>query len=196
MIDLTAITGSAGKPKLLDYGSIVKPALGGPAQKLNRLGTRFGFDFESIPYETEGAGRRLIALLQQAKLQGAMIIYPQLDFNIGAPGTTLANGAHSAGTTLNIKGATPHYTVRAGQALNVVKSGRRYLYFSASQETLNGTGQGTITLTTPMRTVLAGDEVIDFKKPRIEGFIEGEEWEWAIEAERLTPIKFYIEERA
>lgn len=196
MIDLTALKGSKGTARILDFGSVIEGALGGIDQKLDRLGTRFSIDFESIPFETEGDGRRFVALLQQAKLQGGRVLYPQIDFDVGAPGNTLANGAHSTGTTLNVKGGTPNYTVRAGQALNVIKDGRRYLYFAAAQETFNGSGNGSIALTSKMRKILAGDEVIDLKKPCVEGFIQGEEQSWDLAASRLTPLEFTIKERA
>ncbi len=195
MIDLTALKGSKGTARILDFGAIIEGELGGIDQKIERLGTRFSIDFESIPFETENEGRRYVALLQQAKLQGGRVIYPQLDFNVGSPGNTLANGAHATGTTLNIKSGTPYYTVRVGQALNIIKDGRRYLYFAASQETFNGSGAGSITLTSKMRKILAGDEIIDFKKPCVEGFIQGNEQSWDLAASRLTPFKFTIKER-
>lgn len=196
MIDLTSLKGSKGTAKILDFGSVIEGALGGVDQKLDRLGTRFSIDFKSVPLNSESEGRRFIALLQQAKLQGGRVIYPQLGFDVGAPGNTVANGAHATGTTLNIKGGTPYYTIRAGQALNIIVGGRRYLYFSANQETLNGTGNGTITLTCKMRKILAGDEVIDFKKPCVEGFISGNEQAWELAAERLNSLEFTIKERA
>jgi len=196
VIDLSILRGSVGTPKMVDWGGTLTPALGGVRQRLNRLGTRFGFNFESVPMYMESEGRRAVALLQQAKLQGASIPYPQIGINIGSPGNTLANGAQAAGTALAVKSGTPYYVVRPGQALNVVKAGRRYLYFVATQTQLNSGGNGTVTLTTPMRVLLAGDEVIDFKTPRIEGYIEGNETEWSIQADQMTPLKFYIEERA
>lgn len=196
MIDLTDLQGSKGTARILDFGSMIEGTLGGADQKLDRLGTRFEIDFESIPVRTETDGRRWIALLQQAKLQGGRVIYPQLGFNIGSPGSTLANGVHSTGTTLNVKGGTPYYTVRAGQALNVIKDGRRYLYFAAAQETLNGTGNGSIVLTCKMRKILSGDEVIDLKTPCVEGFIRGNEQEWELAAAQLNSFKFTIKERA
>lgn len=196
MIDLTHIRGSVGTPKMLDWGGTLFPALGGVRQRLNRLGTRYGFTFKSVPMYMENEARGVIADLQRAKLEGGRVLYPQLGMNIGAPGSTLANGAQGAGTTLQIKSGTPYYVIRKGQALNVVKSGRRYLYFVAAQSQLNSVGIGSVTLTVPMRTVLAGDEVIDFKTPCIEGYIDGDEITWSIEAAQLTGLEFYIEERA
>ena len=196
MIDLAALKGSKGTARILDFGAVIEGALGGIDQKIDRLGTRFSIDFKSIPLETAEDGRRFLALLQQAKLQGGRVIYPQLGFDVGSPGNTLVNGAHATGTTLAIKGATPYYTVRVGQALNIIVSGRRYLYFSASQETMNGSGSGVITLTSKMRKILAGNEVIDFKKPCVEGFIQGDEQAWDLAAERLQSFEFTIKERA
>lgn len=196
MIDLTHIRGSVGTPRMLDWGGTLFPALGGVRQRLNRLGTRYAFAFQTVPMYMEGEARAIIADLQRAKLQGGRILYPQLSMNIGGPGSTLANGAQAAGTTLQIKSGTPYYVIRKGQALNVIKSGRRYLYFAAAQSQFNSSGVGSVTLTVPMRTVLAGDEVIDFKTPCIEGYIEGNDLAWSIEAAQLTGLQFQIEERA
>lgn len=196
MIDLSDITGSTGSPKMLDWGSTLQPVLGGVEQRLNRLGTRFSIDVETRPYRMEAEGRRHVALLQRAKQEGGFVPYPQLGMNIGGPGSPTVSGAHTGGTTLNITGATPYYVLRPGQALNIIRTSRRYLHFVATQVQLGATGNGAVVLTSPMRVHLAGGETVDLKTPGIEGFIDGDEMAWSIAASRLTTFSFIIRERA
>ena len=47
-----------------------------------------------------------------------------------------------------------------------------------------------------LRTPFANEAVIHMAKPMIEGFVEGNEWEWQLSADRVTPIVFTLEEFA
>lgn len=196
MIDLTDLPCRDFPAKMLDWGAMLTPALGGVTQKVDRLGTRFAISFETPPLPIEPDGRRAIALLQEAKQLGGRVRYYQDGFTVGAPGSPLVNGAHTGGKSLSVKSGTPWYIVRHGQALSLTVAGRSYLYFSAGQVQLNGSGSGTILLTTPMRKHMAGDEAVNLGAPVIEGWLDGDEQEWATSLDRRVPLKFSIEERA
>lgn len=196
MIDLTQLKCRTPTPALMDWASLQEPALGGVTQRVGRLGTRFSIDFETPKMLVEAEGRRAIALLQMAQQQGGRVEYPQPDLRIGAVGTPLVNGAHTGGTTLRLKGLTAKYGIRQGQALNLIVSGRYYLYFAADNFVMNSAGAGVIVLTSPMRKHMTGNEAVELAVPVIEGWLDGNERSWTIDVARTTGLKFTISERA
>ena len=196
MIDLTGLKCALADMQMLDWGTVLEPPLGGVSQRIDRIGTRFAQSFRTPAMRIEADGRRAIALLQMAKQQGAKVLYPQPDFNIGAPGSPVVSGAHTGGTALAITGAQPNYTVRLGQALSLTVGGRSYLHFAGAETVLNASGAGTITLTTPMRKHLAGAEPVNLAAPVMEGWLAGSELPWTLEISRSVGLEFTVTERA
>jgi hypothetical protein len=196
MIDLTGLRCRTATPTLLDWASLQEPIIGGVTQRIGRLGSRYSIEFETPTMDMEADGRRAIALLQQAQRLGGRVEYPQPDFRIGAVGVPLADGIHAGGTTVKLKGLTPRYAVRQGQALNLVVAGRYYLYFAADNAVMNSSGAGSMTLTEPLRTELAGNETVELARPVIEGWLDGSSRSWTIDVARTTGLKFTITERA
>lgn len=196
MIDLTGLRCAGAEWTLLDWAALHEPALGGVTQRIGRLGSRHSLAFDTPAMKIESEGRRTIALLKQAQQQGGYVRVPQVDFDVGAPGAPMVNGAHTGGTTLAVKGATPNYGVCQDQALNITVAGRRYLYFAAAAAILDATGAGSIPLTSPMRTHLAGDETVELGKPVIEGWLGGNQFTWTLDIARTVGLSFTISERA
>lgn len=195
MIDLTHFKCQAGSPRLLDAGGEQAPIGLGVTQRLGRRGSRYSIEYTVPADRIEPNGRIMIADLQMAKLQGARVEFPQVDFNIGSPGFATIAGATAAGMTLPVTGCQSGYAVAKGQAFNVIKAGRRYLYFASARVVLDATGAGSIPLTIPLRTILAGGEAIDWT-PCIEGWISGDELSWTLETARTVGLSFTVTERA
>jgi hypothetical protein len=47
-----------------------------------------------------------------------------------------------------------------------------------------------------LRTDFAGGSLINLEAPMVEGLVEGDEWGWQFDVNRVIPIEFTIEERA
>jgi hypothetical protein len=180
---------------VMDWGAMLQPALGGPVQRIERIGSRYSIAFNVPPMHVESEGREAIALLQMALQQGALVAVPQVEFTPGMPGPGVKAAAGSAGKSLRITGATPGYTVRQGQFLNVSAGGRRYLYCAAAGVRLNAQGGGLIPLTMMLRTRLAGGEAVELALPVIEGWLDGE-LGWTLEMSRTVGLSFTCKERA
>ena len=71
-----------------------------------------------------------------------------------------------------------------------------FFLFAAAQAVLDGAGAGTIELTRPLRTKLVGGEAVNLAKPVIEGWIEGDNFNWPIDMQRTVGLKFDVVERA
>lgn len=196
MIDLTSFRCAGADWTMLDWAALQQPVFRGVTQRVGRVGTRHALDFSTPAMKIEADGRRAIAKLKQAQRLGGFVRVPQVDFIVGAVGTPLVNGAHTGGTTLAVKGLTPRYGIRDDQALNITVAGRRYLYFAAEPSVMDVSGSGTILLSTPMRTHLAGDEPVELALPVIEGWLDGNERSWTLDLARTVGLQFTITERA
>jgi len=160
-------------PMLIDFGSDMVPILGGPVQRVNRMGSRYSLTVELPPVKEEPNARIWASALRQAKQLGAIFTVPQPGLTIGSPGTPLVNGAHTGGTSLSIKGLSSTYALKQGQFLSIIHSSRRYLYAVAADATASG-GNVTVTLETMLRTALANNDVIEIATPKIEGYLDGD----------------------
>lgn len=165
------------KPSMLDFGGSLTASNGGATQRLMRIGTRHALNFTPPPIAAEPLGRIWSAKLRLAKLYGAMLPFGQDGFNAGAPGNPVVDGAGQSGSTLVLRGFTPGYAVRIGQAFNLIRGDRRYLHFVADQQIATG-GAATIDIF-PMLRIIPGDgAACDFARPMIQGSLSGNEVAW------------------
>lgn len=196
MIDLTDARVADASLRLIDNGGELDPVLGGPSQRLDRLGTRYALDIRVPYWRIEPDGRRWASRLRRAKQLGARFAVPQVEFNVGAPGSPVVAETTAGGIYLPISGGQRGYAIREGQALNIETASRSYLYFAAAQTILDGDGAGVIELETMIRKGPALGDTINLAKPYIEGWIEGDELAIAYEPTRCVAFEFSIRERA
>lgn len=195
MITLPAtIYPRAVTPKLLDFGVIVRPSSGAPAQRWDRLGTRYAMDFELPPLSGEDA-RLVTARLRQAKRDALRMPVPLFDGAQGSAGAPLVDGTDSAGTTLKLKGLTPGWMAREGYWLNVTDAaGALYLHSVAAPVGAGTDGKATLALAEPLRCVLADGAVVRIANPVIEGLLTSD-ISWADPVGRIVQLPaFTIEE--
>ena len=172
MIELpTGVYPRSAKASLLDYGVIVRPSSGAPAQRYDRLGSRYAMEFELPPMVPETA-RLVRARLVKAKRAGLRMPVPLPEGQQGSPGAPLVDGTDSAGTTLKLKGLTPGYMVREGYWLNVTDAaGALYLHDVAEPVRAGTDGKATVTLGIPLRCALANNAAVLLSRPVIEGLL-------------------------
>lgn len=167
--------------------------IGGSAQRVNRLGTRWRCDV-SLPPMRPDLARQWAAALTRGMRLGVSYKIRQVTTPAGAPGAVLVAGADQAGNALAVDGGTPGYIVRQGQWFNVTTGGRKYLYQAAETTRLNASGAGTIELEPKLRAVPADNDPVTLGAPVIEGLLVDVP-EWAIDAGRMVRgLSFAIEE--
>ncbi|MEA3543236.1 MAG: hypothetical protein U9R77_14110 [Pseudomonadota bacterium] len=162
---------------VLSYGSVLTPFLGGPSQRINRLGTRWAMRVSMPPMPAETA-RHWIEALSRGCEDGVSMPIPQ-DIAIGDPGAPLVSSAIASGMTLPIKGLTPSYAVKAGQFLSIVHGGRRYVHIFSADAAANGSGVLSAAIWPMIRTGLSVNDVIEIVQPRIEGWLDAN-FEWDV----------------
>lgn len=184
------------QPHFLDYGVTLSPALGGVAQRLDRLGSRFALDV-TIGGIKEGATWRLWAAAMMAgRSAGVAYPWPQPGLVIGTPGAALIDGAGQSGSTLNLKSMTPGYTIAALQAFSIADSGRRYLYLASAAATVLGTGKVALPIFPMLRSSPADATACEFAAPLIEGLLSGAGVNWEHDVDNYVPFSFGISEVA
>jgi hypothetical protein len=179
-----------------DFGGTLRPSVGGPAQRLNRLGSRYTIAVTMPPLTNAKDGRLWVNRLVRGLQEGVRMQYPLLDFDPGTPGSFVVDGASQAGTALDIRDGTPFYAFKEGQPFSIEVAGQHYFDFIADATEADVNGDATITLSQMLRVSPANGDAVHFAKPMIEGFIEGDEVSWQIALERLIGIEFSIAESA
>jgi hypothetical protein len=188
------IVPNGAEPFLVEFGGVMQPFLGGPAQMINRMGTRLGVRFTIPPTVYADKGMALISRLMRAKSDRLVTEWHQPGFAPGTVGVPLVAAAVSGGTTLQIKGLPAGKVVREGQFLSVVR-GSRYLHSFAADGAADGSGNLSASVWPPIRTLLLVNDAIEIATPQIEGHVSpGDELNWRISVERLVDVSFSVVE--
>jgi hypothetical protein len=176
-----------------DFGTMLTPALGGPVQRVNRMGNRFRGSFTLPPMTTKTA-RAWQAALVQGVGEGVRMPYPLLDFDPGVPGTVLVDGSGQAGMSLAVKGATPGYAFRRGQVFSILTGGKHHLYMAASEVIAGASGNATLPLPIMLRRQHLDGDACYFTEPMIEGFVSADAAAWSMSVDHLIGMQFDIVE--
>lgn len=176
-----------------DFGTVLTPALGGPVQRVNRMGNRFRGSFTLPPMTTKTA-RAWQAALVQGVGEGVRMPYPLLDFDPGVPGTVLVDTSGQAGMSLKVKGATPGYAFRTGQVFSILTGGKHHLYMVAAEVIADASGDATLPLPIMLRRQHLDGDACYFAEPMIEGFVSPDAAAWSMSIDHLIGMQFDIVE--
>lgn len=182
--------------RLIDFGGVMRPPLGGAVTRVNRLGNRYAADVALPPLELDN-GRIFVSRLIRAKTEGLRMEIPLTLGKQGVPGTgATVDGAVTGGTSLPVKGVNAGWVAKEGYWLSIVKDGQHYVHNITVQTQADAGGDVTLTIAPELRVSLADGDVVHLAKPMIEGFVGGEaaEWEWSLAHHAM--ISFTIEEAA
>jgi len=178
---------------LVDYGSTLTPTLGGPSQRVNRMGSRFRMNVTMPPLQGAN-GRKFVSRLIRGKSEGVRLPLPLLDFDPGVPGSPLVDGSGQAGMTLALKSATPGYAFREGQFFSVVTGGKHHLHPVASEVIVASDGMVDVPLGIMLRAQHLDGDALHVSEPMAEGFIDGDEVMWNLALGNFIGISFGLTE--
>jgi hypothetical protein len=185
----------SAKPRLRDFGGWIEPSTGGKAQRLNRLGNRFGADIQVATSRSTDTGRVIAARLMRGLTEGILLPFPQ-DFDPGNVGQGVTvDGGGQQGSILNLKGFPAGYVVREGQFFSLIHGGRRYVHAAAADMPTTG-GRVQLPIFPMLRVIPNDGEVCEFDQPMIEGFITGNELAYALQTAPYLDVSFTMTEAA
>lgn len=161
----------AAKMNLMSFGTILTPFLGGPTQRINRLGTRWSMLVSMPPLMADPDGRVWANALAQAVEAGAVMPIVQ-DIDTGSPGAPVVSANVANGSVLPLSGMTPGYQLREGQFVSIIHGGRRYVYAIREAVTVGVGGTVSASIFPLLRTALSTGDVVEIATPMIEGWID------------------------
>lgn len=181
---------------LRDFGMHLEPSTGAEVLRVDRKGSRHRL-MVSLPAMPTDQARVFISRLKRAKRQGLRIPFPLVDVNQGSPGAPVVDGAVPTGHTLPLRGLTPGYACKEGYWLSIEdENGRHYLHSVSISGRAAADGTLEVELDEALRWPFEDGATVHLAKPMVEGFVRGEEWQWAIPVDRLIRLEFPLEEAA
>ena len=159
------------------FGSVLKPFLGGPSQRINRLGTRWSLQVSMPPMRAEAA-RIWVSALARGCEDGVILSIPQ-DIDVGNPGAPKVSVGVSAGMILPLKDMTVGYAVRAGQFLSIIRAGKRYVHIFTADGVVGAAGTINAAIWPMLRVSLLANDIVEIADPKIEGWLDGN-FEWDV----------------
>ncbi|KQM73438.1 hypothetical protein [Sphingomonas sp. Leaf20] len=181
-------------PRPMDFGTWQTPDGGGPAQRLERGGSRFAMDAVTPGLKPEPDSRIWVSRLLQG-ISGLVIMpFPQPGIVIGNPGSPVVDGAGQAGQTISVRGFAAGYTIREGQFFSVIIAGRRYLYAVVADRIADASGRALLPLWPALRVSPGNGAICEFAAPMIEGALSGNEKGWTHVIARTQGLNFTITE--
>lgn len=193
MIDLTDIRLANATPAVVDFGGTLTPALGGPRQRINRLGTRWSFAMETPMLEADPDLRIWASRLARAKLETGLIWIPEPDLVFGPEGAPRVAQAVAGGTSLPLSGLSARLAIPEGKWLSIIHDGRRYVYRVARDMAATAGGTVALPIYPLLRTRLAAGDVVELARPKVQGEIDGE-FSWDVPVSRFASLSFTIAE--
>ncbi|WP_334182048.1 hypothetical protein [Novosphingobium sp.] len=192
----TAVPNSA-IPYLRDFGGVLTPFLGGPEQRINRPGSRFGLRVILPSKRTKDEAMVIQSRLLRAREDRLLMAWPQPDFDTGNPGAPKLAAAVASGTVIPLSGLTAGYPIKEGQYASIIHAGRRYLHMFTADAVATAGGAVTTSMWPMIRTPLSAGDVVEIARPMIEGLVNpGEELSWQLALQRVADFSFTIAEAA
>ena len=185
-------------PTLVSKATEMSGPLGGPTQRVLRVGSRFKIDFTFAPMVYDDA-RQWLARLVAAEATPAAMLFPQRGFHPVSPGPVVVNGAQTSttntGGVLAMRGGLAAFELVSGQFFHLAASadGRRYLHQLRDDAVIGADGTATLAVQPPLRVVPADGDQLEFVNPVVEGFITMG-WTWSIEWLNRVGLKFTLVE--
>lgn len=194
LLPTTPLPASA-TPRPLDFGAWQEPIAGGAISRLSFLGTRMAVDFVTPRLKQEPDARIWASRLVQAVGLTVRAIFPQPGIVVGSPGVPLIDTGGQGGTALKVRGMTPGYTIKEGQAFNVLDGqSRAYIHLATGDVTVGSDSKVTIAIWPMLRVSPADAAQCNFSAPVIEGRLSGNEKGWTYVPARVQGLQFTVSE--
>ncbi len=186
-----------GVPRYVSFGADQTPTLGGPQSRILRMGDRWAIDVETYPAKYAEHGMAYLSRLVRGLKDTVLLAFPEPGVTPRSYGAPVVASAGAAGTFLPVSGLIPGDVIKEGKFLSVVVGGQRYLYQAAVGDvTVSGGGTATLQVEPMLRAQPAAGALVEIERPKIEGFVQGNEQAWAVSRSKYLPFRFTIMERA
>ena len=178
---------AAVSPRLITFGADLTPPLGGPTQRIRRLGSRFAVDVQ-LPALDRECGMRWVAALIRAEAEGQTLrlAFPKVLANAVTPSVGSSN---QQGTALGVSALSA--AVLAGSFFSFEAAGRAFLHMVTANAAADATALNIAPL---LRASPAAGTALNFAEPVIEGFVDPGPIGWEQQLKRFASLKFTLTE--
>jgi hypothetical protein len=165
-------------------GDLVSP-LGGPTQRITRLGSRYAVDVALPPLDAACAASWLSAPLQAEAIGDTLTLtMPQMIVAARTLGPAHGGGAAGSNVLTLTDGSPP-----LGAWLSFAFGGRNYLHLVIGQP-----AAGQIAVSPLLRVTIPNTTPLELAAPQLEGFAD--DTAWSLEYVRFVGHKFTLTENA
>ena len=178
--------GTTITPHLIRTGGDLTSVLGGPTQRITRVGSRYSADVEFPPLDAD-CGAEWLACLLEAEASGQTLSLPMPQMIPAAKTMTVLEGSGSAGS--NVISIETLNLPPVGAWLSVFAGGRNYLHFVTAHP-----GQQQVQVGPLLRVSFPSGTPVEIGTPLLEGFID--DTSWSLDYFRFVGSKFTITESA
>ncbi|MFN3585193.1 hypothetical protein [Phenylobacterium sp.] len=170
------------RQRVLRFGTDLNPVLGGPTQRLSRLGARFAIEVTLPPLDLPCA-RAWLAARAKAEAEGlnVRLVMPQLGDGAALTGRTVVSGA---GATMTVDNATG---IEPGMLFSFVDAVPNHAYLHQVTAV-----SGSDLSVAPLLRVNPAGFPLRFDAPRVQGFLD--ELAWDLERLRFVGQTFTLTE--
>lgn len=195
VVDLTGLPLRRAVPLPLRFGGVVRSTTGGASLRIDRMGSRWQFQFETRPMLVRSAEyRQWAAAIGSAERLGALCAVKVPGRTGLTTGSTVVGSLVSSGRVLPISGIAAGYAPLAGDWLSVIVSGQRYLDRIDAASAVTG-GSCSLTLANLVRVAIPANATAELAAPRIEGDCEiTASPEWDVGKGLMTSFQFTVTE--
>ena len=165
---------------LVSFGQDAQGPMGGPTQRVLRLGSRMRVELSWAPMGYDDA-RRFIARLLRAEASPVAIALPQRGLGPVSPGALAVSAAVTSSGLLAVSGGTPNLLLKEGQFFSLTAGGRRYVHNLQDDVVLDANGAGMLPLNPLLRVAPAIGDMTEWVIPILEGFPDLNSTKWTLE---------------
>ncbi|HEY1878432.1 MAG TPA: hypothetical protein VGG68_00720 [Caulobacteraceae bacterium] len=178
--------GAVVTPRLVRTGGDLTSTLGGPTQRITRVGSRYACDIQLPPLDADCAASWLACQLE-AEAMGSTVSLPMPQMIPAARTMAFVTGSgNSGGNVITVDG---NERPPVGAWLSVSVGGRSYLHFATAQTGTHGLQVGPL-----LRVTFPSGTAIEVETPLLEGYLDDPAW--SVEFFRFVGNKFTITESA
>ncbi|UYY77798.1 hypothetical protein [Sphingomonas sp. R1] len=195
VIDLTPLPIAKAVPVPLTFGGVITSTTGGASQRVDRMGSRWQFQFATKPmFVSSGEYRQWAALLGAATRLGGLCAVKVPGRTGIITGPTVVGSLVTGGRLLQIAGIGGGYTPSAGDWISIIVGGQRYLDRITTSSGVSG-GNCTVQLENLIRVPIPANAVAELAAPRIEGdLVLSATPEWDVASGMKGAFEFTITE--
>lgn len=184
-----------GAPRYVYFGLDQVPVLGGSQSRISRLGDRWAIDVETYSARYADIGKAYLAKLIAGLREPVSLAFPEPGLERRSYGAApVVNLPGASGMALPVGGLTPGVLVQDGKFLSVKIAGQGYLYQVTADVVAKIDGTAVLPIQPMLRVQPPVGASVEIEKPRIDGFIQGNQQDWAVSHSKFLPFRFSIQE--